>query len=130
MKKILYLSLYTLSLFVFSQQIRNDLSLIPPSPEMATLGSYGGYGVDHYTGRANVSIPIYEIKLSDFTLPISLSYNTGGHRVEEIATWVGLGWSLNAGGMISRQVRGLPDDRGSGYMHELIQYTAKEVFYY
>ncbi|GGA92009.1 hypothetical protein GCM10011511_14260 [Puia dinghuensis] len=41
---------------------------------------------------------------------MSLSYNTGGSKVADMASWVGLGFSLNAGGCISRTVYGLPDE--------------------
>lgn len=45
-------------------------------------------------------------------VPISLSYHAGGTKVEEIASNVGIGWALNAGGMVGRQVRGEPDELG------------------
>ena len=62
-----------------------------------------------YTGIPNISVPIYNIKYRDLTLPISLSYHAGGIKIEEEASWVGLGWSLNAGGVISRTIRGKND---------------------
>jgi hypothetical protein len=43
-------------------------------------------------------------------LPISLSYHAGGVKVGEVASWVGLNWSLNAGGIITRSVMGIPDE--------------------
>ena len=39
-----------------------------------------------------------------------MSYFAGGIKVSQLATWVGLGWSMNAGGVISRTVRGIPDE--------------------
>ncbi|NDV58066.1 DUF6443 domain-containing protein [Bacteroides sp. 519] len=82
----------------------------PDSPNAAALSKYIDFPVSNATGIIQMDIPIYEIKLKDFTLPISLNYHAKGIQVEESATNVGLGWSLQAGGCISRAVRGEPDD--------------------
>jgi len=83
---------------------------IAASPGGASLGLYNDNQVDLFTGKANISIPIYNLETGHYSLPISLSYNTGGFRVNEIASWIGLGWQLNAGGMITREVKGIPDE--------------------
>lgn len=57
-----------------------------------------------------MSVPLGEVRCRSLVLPISLSYRTTGIRVEEVASWVGLGWSLNAGGLITRTVRGQADE--------------------
>jgi hypothetical protein len=33
-----------------------------------------------------------------------------------LASWVGLGWSINSGGMISKSTRGIPDDEQNGFL--------------
>jgi len=81
----------------------------PPSPEAAALGKYGEIPVNLYNGTTNISIPIYTIKGRDITLPITMSYHSGGIKVEEDASWVGLGWALSSGGVITRAVNGLDD---------------------
>jgi hypothetical protein len=58
----------------------------------------------------NISVPLYTVTEGDIQLPISLSYHAGGIRVDETSGPIGLGWSLNAGGMISRTVYGGPDE--------------------
>ena len=83
--------------------------LSPPTPEVFSLFKFTDIPVSNTTGIPNISIPIHTIKLKDFEFPISLSYNSSGIRIEEIASNVGLGWSLNSGGMIYNQVNGLDD---------------------
>lgn len=80
------------------------------SPESASLGKYGDIPISHHTGTANIPIPIYTVTDGPLSLPISLSYHSSGIRVDEMASQVGLGWSLNAGGMITRSVNGGPDE--------------------
>ncbi|MDF7820195.1 hypothetical protein P1X15_21425 [Runella sp. MFBS21] len=90
--------------------------VIPPSPNAAALGKFGDIPVSYYTGLVNNSIPLYTIQDQDIMVPISLSYHHGGIRVEEEASWVGLGFSLNAGGAITRTIRGRDDFRDTtGY---------------
>lgn len=107
------------SLEVFGQSL-DDIQtpkLIPPSPDAAALGKYGQIPVDKSTGIPQISIPLYEIKTPRFSLPISLSYHASGIKVEEISSWVGAGWVLNAGGVITRTIVGLPDDGGLGILN-------------
>ena len=79
--------------------------VIPPSPNAASLAMYADYPVSHYTGVPNIDIPLYEIQVDGFKLPISLSYHASGIKVGQEASWVGLGWALNAGGCISRTIK-------------------------
>ncbi|MGZ3884336.1 MAG: hypothetical protein ACXVIY_05335, partial [Mucilaginibacter sp.] len=52
---------------------------------------------------------VYNIPLMDVDgYPINMSYHAG-INMEQEASWVGLGWSLN-NGAINRGMRGLPDD--------------------
>ncbi|WP_379782696.1 hypothetical protein, partial [Flavobacterium salmonis] len=74
------------------------------SPNAAEFAKYADYPVSYYTGTPNTSIPIYEIDIDGYKLPISLNYHASGIRVDQEATWVGLGWSLDAGSRISRTI--------------------------
>jgi hypothetical protein len=80
------------------------------SPDAAALGKYGEYPVGLYTGIPGINIPFYEINCGRIKVPIGISYNAGGIKVEEISSSVGLGWALNAGGVITRSVKGTPDE--------------------
>jgi hypothetical protein len=81
------------------------------SPNSAALGKYVDVPVNYHTGIPNIGIPIYTIQSGNLSLPISLSYHASGLKVQEQASWVGAGWSLNAGGMITRSVIGSPDEK-------------------
>ncbi|MEQ8336968.1 MAG: RHS repeat domain-containing protein [Cyclobacteriaceae bacterium] len=90
--------------------------VIPPSPTAATLGQYGEVPVNNYTGVPSISIPLYEVNSGDISVPITLSYNSSGIKVSQEASSVGLGWSLNAGGVITRSIRGRDDLQSQGYI--------------
>jgi hypothetical protein len=96
------------SLIGMAQELKNT-HVISPSPTAASLGRYGDTPISLYTGTPNISIPLWEMKEGSITVPVSLNYNSSGLKVDEIASWVGLGWSLNAGGVITRSIRGNDD---------------------
>jgi hypothetical protein len=92
-------------------------TIAPRSPNTAALEKYGSYDVNLFTGVPNISIPIYTIEDGDLKVPITLSYHASGIKVTELASWVGLGWSLSAGGTISRRIVGIADDAPYGYLN-------------
>ncbi|WP_298537760.1 hypothetical protein [uncultured Algibacter sp.] len=93
---------------MFGQQTQLP-DLMPNSPNVEAMQQYGNYPVGHYTGIPSINIPLYVIKSGDITVPISLSYHASGIKVSQEASWVGLGWSLNAGGSLSKQKRSFDD---------------------
>lgn len=81
---------------VYSQEYAQLPEVVPPSPNATSLGKYVETHVSTATGIPGIGMPIYSVQEGDISVPISLSYHAGGIRVEEIASWVGLGWSLQA----------------------------------
>jgi hypothetical protein len=47
-------------------------------------------------------------------VPIGLSYDASGLRIDEEATWSGLGWNLTCGGFIVREMKGGRDEYHAG----------------
>lgn len=62
------------------------------------------------TGAMSLPIPIYTLSEGLVSVPITLDYNGSGMKNQDVASWTGANWSLNIGGMITRMVRGLPDE--------------------
>jgi len=91
-------------------------NVAPVSSEAYSLGKFGEWPVSLYTGLANIEIPIYQLKIGSFALPVQLSYHSGGIKVDEVPSWVGTGWALNAGGAITRSIVGLADDGPNGFL--------------
>ncbi|HWZ03090.1 MAG TPA: hypothetical protein VNX40_05715, partial [Mucilaginibacter sp.] len=90
--------------------------LFPRSPTATALEKYGTYQVNEFTGVPDISIPLYTIESGGMQVPITLSYHASGNKVSDVASWVGLGWSVSSGGQVTRRVMGLPDDSGTGYL--------------
>ncbi|WP_035658982.1 RHS repeat domain-containing protein, partial [Flavobacterium seoulense] len=106
-----------INIFIHSQSIPK---VIPPSPNAASLAHYADIPVSNYTGVPNISIPLFNVKSGKIELPISLSYHASGIKVAQEASQVGLGWALNAGGVITRQIRGSDDFKIGGFYNNTV----------
>jgi hypothetical protein len=96
------------------QGLKNRVNILPPSPNAASLGSYGGLTPNLVTGAAAVNVPVYSFKVPDHEIGVALNYGSSGFKVDEYCTPVGSGgWSLMAGGMISRVICGIMDERAN-----------------
>ncbi len=89
--------------------------------EALAVQRYTTYPMDYSTGLANITIPLYEIKVGDITLPITLSYHSSGFRPNEATGRIATGWTLNAEPSVSKQVRGL-DDGASNQIYGIYNY--------
>ncbi len=94
--------------FTQAAALRDPVAL--PSPEVATYGKYADDQMSPATGAGTLSMPLYTIACGNLSIPISLSYGLRGYKADEASGWIGMGWSLNAGGSICRRVVGLPDE--------------------
>ncbi|WP_337968400.1 RHS repeat domain-containing protein [uncultured Flavobacterium sp.] len=105
-----YLMLLLISM-ISNGQVTKDLpNYFPVSPNAASFAKQGIFPVDYSTGKINIIIPLYTIKTKEVTVPIDLNYNSAGIQLDELASWAGLGWNLNAGGAVIRNVKGVPDN--------------------
>lgn len=102
-----------LSLLGAGLQAQTDLPQVF-SPNAAELGKYGKIPVSYFNGLPNITIPLTELKAKGYTLPIYLSYHASGNKPDQHPGWVGLGWSLHAGGCINRIVNGMKDEMTVG----------------
>ena len=92
-------------------------SILPASPVASALTKYIDYPVDYSTGIPSISYNLYTLEVDGLKIPITLRYHGGGIKVDDIGTSVGLGWTLEAGGGIFRQVNGLADETAtSGFL--------------
>lgn len=87
-------------------------NVTPPSPNAASLGKFGDVPVGYATGVPQINVPIYSYQNADnsLSLSVSLDYHAGGIKIDEVASNVGIGWALNAGGVITRTRRGITDE--------------------
>jgi YD repeat-containing protein len=99
-----------------------NVNIIPPSPEAAALAKYADIPVSLYSGTPDIAIPLYEIKERELSLPISITYHGSGNKVETVAPRTGLGWTLNAGGVVTRSLRSWPDEDPRGFLNQAKQY--------
>lgn len=89
---------------------------VASSPTAAGLISALEFPTDLSSGKPSISIPLYTIERDGVTVPLSVSYNAQGIKVNQVAGYAGLNWNFNAGGSVTRLVNGLHDEFIGGYM--------------
>lgn len=92
---------------------------IGPSPQSAAFTRYGEYPVNYNTGLVDMKVPLYTITSGHLSLPIDISFHASGRMANETNGVLGMRWILNAGGVITRTVRGYADE-----WNDLTPYTA------
>ncbi len=65
------------------------------NPTTSEMARFSLTPVNKYIGKANVSIPLYSMDFDGLKIPFNLSYDTGGVKVSQESSWVGLGWNLS-----------------------------------
>ena len=117
-KLLLAAVLLTLPSFAYAQL---DMSLQNIDPKLPTSQSYnfiryGKIGASLYTGTINYSLPIYTYTDQDFTIPISFDYASNGLRPNNRTGNLGMEWILNTGGSITREIKGIADEKSVTYI--------------
>lgn len=116
---MLYQKKYNFVLFIIillcGHRVNSQTQFVPvapatPSANAIGLGQYGEIPVSLFTGVPNIEVAIHTLNKSQVQVPISLNYHAGGFRPDIQPSWVGMNWSLNAGGVITREVRNIPDE--------------------
>lgn len=107
--KIIYAFFLIFWTYSIKAQIPKEKSSIP-SPQAWNFTQYGNIPISYFTGLPDISIPLANIESADFKMPISLRYNVGAIRPDVHPGTTGLGWSLSLGGVVSRTIRGIPDE--------------------
>lgn len=74
------------------------------------LKTFHNVSVLPHTGQMQYNVELYRIKDADFDWPVSITYSSDGFRPFDYSDPVGSGWTLNAGGVITRQTMGDADD--------------------
>lgn len=83
---------FVAAIAVTKAQISDIRSVVPPSPNVASILKFNEIPVSKYAGLPETSIPVYTIQSNNVQIPINLLYHSGGVRLTEAASWVGMGW--------------------------------------
>lgn len=91
---------------VYAQPVNNEIkSSINARQFISATSGYNSL----QTGQLSTNLPLFNLQAKGINIPISLYFNAGDIDHESEASSVGLGWSLLAGGVISKTTRDAPD---------------------
>lgn len=80
------------------------------TPSTASMMGNSLVQMDDFRGKASINIPLFSMSLGDQEVPFSLYYNTGGVKVEDVGSNIGMNQNFTGESKIVRKQNGLPDD--------------------
>lgn len=121
-KVVALLVLFSIVFNLFAPTVAFALTAGPSQPEVQSFEPVGTSDmVDLFTGDFNYNIPLLDVD----GYPLNISYHAGINMDQE-ASWVGLGWNINAG-VVNRNMRGLPDDFNGDKIEKEIKMKPNET---
>jgi len=108
MRKKIAILLFLISISKVYGQINTytppDLNISAPSPFAFGMIKDMKIGNGEFTGDTSAEIDLLEGLSSKLNTSVSISYKQSGVKVEELPNMTGIGWHLNVGGVITREI--------------------------
>ncbi len=87
-----------------------DLNVAIPSPFAFGMVKDMKIGNNEFTGDVSAEIDLFESISAKLSTSVNLAYRQSGVKIEELPGTTGIGWHLNAGGVITREINDLIDE--------------------
>lgn len=108
---IVLLSIFGISFNYLHADEENDV--LPnniPTPNAATIEAVTEIPMTFYHGKAGISVPLYNTSQRGVPFDMMLYYDTSGILVNNLPSWTGHSWTLDAGGVITRITKYYQDE--------------------
>ena len=136
MKKKIHLLCSALTLSVCMSTIAQEpvttptLGLdIPTSPQAEAFKKLGEYKVDNAYGTPDITLPIWEVNLDGYKIPLVLRYMASPIKPGYNYDVYGLGWSLTGSSCVSRTIKGAPDEKNDFKLESWHQSNGHDKYY-
>lgn len=99
---------------LFSSQMQGlgiaDKMQAPPTADIKKIMTAINAGVNLFNGLPDIGLNLMNFDARDIGIPIGINNTGTGVKVNEYSSDLGMSWSLDAGGVITRSMKGLPDE--------------------
>lgn len=111
-KSSIIISLLINTILLQAQEKSLVADIFPAAPTSNNLMKFEEVPVSYYTGIPNINIPLFNesTNVTNLGMSITLDYHPYNAKPKDKASEVGLGWSLIAGGTITRTINEIPDE--------------------
>lgn len=114
MQQVLSVFMFFIGVCLFNKTIcQSNYNLPPvitPSPQSIAFTRYGDYPMANHNGLTDITIPLHTVTGKRLSLPITMSFHASGRMANETNGTLGIRWTLNAGGLVTRTMKGYPDE--------------------